>query len=70
MNYKYDSAADIILIRLRPGKLEFGEQEGNIITHYDKENKPIEIEILNASKSMFKVAKSIVARHSATNASA
>ncbi len=70
MNYKYDSAADVILIRLRSGKPEFGEQEGNIITHYSKDNKPIEIEILNASKSMFKVAKSIIAKHATTCTSA
>ena len=66
MSYKYDQEADVILIKLRPGKPEFGEQEGNIIMHFDKSNRPIEIEILDASKSMLSVAKSIIAKHTAS----
>ncbi len=61
MMYKYSSEVNIVLIKLRKGQLHRGEQEGNIIIHYDKDEKPIEIEILNASKSMFWLAKAIIA---------
>jgi uncharacterized protein YuzE len=59
MKYEYDKEGDILLIKLREGKLEFGEQEGNIITHYDSEYKPIEIEILDASKTTLEMLETI-----------
>jgi uncharacterized protein YuzE len=59
MKYEYDREGDILLIKLREGKLEFGEQEGNIITHYDREYKPMEIEILDASKTTLKMLETI-----------
>ncbi len=66
MKYEYDPEVDIATIKIHSGKPDYGEQEGNIITHYDKNGKVVEIEILYASKSMFKVAKSIVT-HAAKN---
>lgn len=50
----FDKNADVIYINLRPGKeSHFEEIEPNIIIEYNKENKPLAIEILNAS-SFFK----------------
>ena len=43
-------------------KPDFGERRENIITHYDKENKPVEIEILDASKTVLKILETIVTR--------
>ena len=43
-------------------KPDFGEQRENIITHYDKENKPVEIEILDARKTVLKILETIVMR--------
>lgn len=54
MEYKYDNKTDILLIKLSKEKPDFGEQKENIITHYNKEGKPIEIEILDASKTAVK----------------
>ena len=51
MKYKYDRETDILVIELRRQKPDFAEQTGNIITHYDKKNKPVEIEILDAAKT-------------------
>jgi uncharacterized protein YuzE len=52
MKYRYDPKTDILLIELSRGKPDFGEQKGNIITHYNKRGTPIEIEILDASKAI------------------
>ena len=51
MKYDYDSEADVLVIRLSEKKPDFGEQEGNVITHYTEDNKPVQIEILDASET-------------------
>lgn len=51
MKYKYDKETDILVIELSSHKPDFAEQAGNIITHYDKKNKPVEIEILDATRT-------------------
>ena len=60
MRYKYDSKTDILVLILGRGKLDFGEQKENIITHYDKMGKPLEIEILDASKTALEIVSAIV----------
>ena len=52
MQYNYDRETDILTITLSLESPDFGEQRENIITHYGKDNKPVEIEILDASKIM------------------
>jgi uncharacterized protein YuzE len=52
MEYKYDPETDILMIKLSGESPDFGEQEGDIINHYSKEGKPVEIEILNASETV------------------
>ena len=59
MNYKYDSQSDILLIQLRKEKPAFGEQQKNIITHYNKRGKAVEIEILDAKKEAKKIFRAI-----------
>ena len=51
MKYKYDKESDILMIKLSNKKPDFGEQRENIITHYSKDGKPVEIEILDAKKT-------------------
>ncbi len=60
MKYKYDSETDILTIVLSNEKPDFGEQQDNIITHYNKQGKPIEIEILDASKTAVDIMKTII----------
>ena len=60
MIYKYDSKTDILILVLGKGRLEFGEQKENIITHYDRKGKPLEIEILDASKTAMKMISTIM----------
>jgi uncharacterized protein YuzE len=52
MRYRYDAKTDILMIELSRGKPDFGEQKENIITHYNKRGVPIEIEILDAKKTV------------------
>ncbi|MDO8633775.1 MAG: DUF2283 domain-containing protein [archaeon] len=60
MKYKYDKETDTMVIELSKEKPDFAEQKGNIITHYNKENRPIEIEILNASKTTLEMLKAML----------
>lgn len=61
MKFKYDKETDILTIILSEDKPDFGEQSDDIITHYNKDGKPIEIEILNASKNALNIIKPILA---------
>ena len=59
MEYKYDPKTDVLLIKLSREKPDFGEQKENIITHYNKHGKPIEIEILDASKTTMRIVETV-----------
>jgi len=60
MKYKYDRETDVLVIQLSDEKPDFGEQQGNIITHYNKDNKPVEIEILDASETAVGMIKAML----------
>ncbi len=55
MRYKYDAKTDILVLKLSDGKPDFGEQKGNVITHFTKNGSPVEIEILDASRTARKI---------------
>jgi uncharacterized protein YuzE len=46
---KYDGEADVLTIILK-GKLSHAEEVSDIIEHFDKNEKPLFMEILKASK--------------------
>lgn len=48
------------MLKLRIGKPEFGEREGNVITHYGKGFKPVEIEFLDASVTASEILRVIL----------
>ncbi len=60
MMHRYDPKADIMVLALGRGKRTFGEQNDNIIIHFDKEYRPIEIEILEVSKTVVKMISKIM----------
>lgn len=60
MKYKYDSKTDILVLQLSNENPDFGEQSGSIITHYNKDGKPVEIEILDASETALEIIKPIL----------
>lgn len=48
---KYDEESDVLTIVLKgKGKLSHAEEIGDIIVHFDKDRKPLFLEILKASK--------------------
>lgn len=66
MKYKYDPESDILLITMSDEKADFGEQKENFITHYNKDGKPIEIEILDARKTAQKMLEAILSSKQVT----
>ncbi len=67
MEYKYDKETNILLIRMNNGVPDFGEQKENIITHYNKEGVPIQIEILDASQTVAKLVELVLRNKKVTN---
>ena len=57
--YKYDRESDILLITLSSEMPDFAAQSQNVITHYSKNGKPIEIEILDASEMALGVVNAL-----------
>lgn len=60
MNYDYDAESDILMIRISDEAPDHGEQKGNVITHYSKNGKIVELEILDASKETAHMILSIM----------
>jgi len=60
MEYKYDRKVDVLIIKISDNSPDYGEQKDNIIYHYSKEGKPVEIEILDASKTAMKIFEAIL----------
>ena len=66
IKYKYDPEADVLLITLSREKPDFAEQSHNVITHYNKAGKPIEIEILDASATALDILGAVLLKTRAT----
>lgn len=65
IQYSYDRESDVLLITLSKEKPDFAEQSQNVITHYNENGKPIEIEILNASELALGIVKALRTKKSA-----
>jgi len=65
IKYKYDRESDILLITLSSEKPDFAEQSHNVVTHYNKDGKPIEIEILDASETALDIVKALLPKKNA-----
>ncbi len=50
MKYNYDKESNILAITLSKRPFDYAEEMGDFIIHFDKKNKPVYIEILNADK--------------------
>lgn len=60
MEYKYDKDTDILILKITDDSPDYGEQGENIIYHYSKEGKPVEIEILDASRTALNIFGAIL----------
>jgi len=50
MKYSYDKESDILAITVSQKPFDYAEEMGDFIVHFNKNNKPVYVEILNASK--------------------
>jgi len=50
MKYSYDKQSKILRIKIADKPFDYAEEMGNFVVHFDKENKPVYIEILNADQ--------------------
>jgi len=58
MNISYDRESDIMMLELSKNKIDHAEQSGQIIIHFSKQDKPVLLEILDASEFMANTLKS------------
>ena len=58
MNISYDRENDIMMIELSKSKISHAEQSGQIIIHFSKQDKPVLLEILDASEFIANTLKS------------
>jgi uncharacterized protein YuzE len=48
---KYDEEADVLTVVVaEEGKLSYAEEVGDLIVHFDEDDKPLFIEVLRASR--------------------
>ena len=57
MKIKYDREVDILMIELSDEKIDYAEEAGPMIIHFTKDNKPILIEILDASEFLAELTR-------------
>lgn len=50
MKIKHNREVDIIMIELSEEDIDYAKEAENMIIHFSKENKPVLIEILDASE--------------------
>ena len=58
MKINYDRTEDILIIESAPGEIDYAEEMGPFIVHFTKDNKPVVIEILDASDFLAQATKS------------
>ncbi len=58
--YIYSPDADALVIKLRDGVLDYGEEIApGVIAHYDRDGNLLEIEILDASEIAIEIVKKL-----------
>jgi uncharacterized protein YuzE len=60
MKITYDGVGDTLSILLTKGQIAHGEEHGPVIVNYNEKGKPVEIEIMNASKFIGEFLSTII----------
>ena len=55
--FRYDKEDNALMIWFSKEPIDYAEQEKDLIVHFSKENKPVLMEILNATKFLKDTAK-------------
>ena len=58
MKVNYNREEDILTVETAAGKIDHAEEMGPVIVHFTKDDKPVVLEILDASKFLDLAAKS------------
>ncbi len=59
MKYSYDKESNILAVTISNKPFDYAEEMGDFIVHFDKKNKPVYVEILNASKFISNAATTL-----------
>ena len=59
MKFKYSPEVDILLIKLGDGKFDYAEENEGVIVHYNKEEVPVLLEIMDAKRFVLNSLASI-----------
>ena len=57
MKFRYDKEDDILMIWFSNQKVDHAKQEKNVIIHFSKEEKPVLMEIMEASLFLKETSK-------------
>lgn len=57
--FRYDKEDDILMVWFSKEPVDYAEQEKDLIIHFSKENKPVLMEILEASKFLKETTKTL-----------
>ena len=57
MKISYNRKDDILVYEVGEGKIDYAEEMGSIIVHFDKKGKPLLLEILDASEFITQTTK-------------
>ena len=60
MKITYDGVGDTLSILLSKEQIAYGEEHGPVIVNYSEKGKPVEIEIMNASKFIGEFLSTII----------
>lgn len=55
--FRYDKEDDVLMVWFSQEPVDYAEQEKNLIIHFSKENKPVLMEILDASEFLKETTK-------------
>jgi uncharacterized protein YuzE len=65
---KYDEEADVLTVVVaEEGKLSHAEEVGDLIVHFDENDKPLFIEVLRASEMIPLMVQSLAKREVSVN---
>jgi len=60
MKISYNRDEDIMILEISEDKIDFAEEMGPIIVHFNEKRKPVLLEILEASEFIATAAKSSI----------
>ncbi|MBS4028874.1 MAG: DUF2283 domain-containing protein [Ignavibacteriales bacterium] len=57
MKLTYNRDGDILLVETSSEKIDYAEESGPLIVHFSKDNKPVLLEILDASEFLSSITR-------------